>query len=153
MVRRARLCRISEQHQGDRFGELLGECVVKDQRVISPLVVRYIVGTLDDLVRFALANPLDLLEADTGQLFDDRGSGASGSTGRRQVLARIGTVIVAGGMISRTEDTGMAWMLEDAKVERFLVRLNTPGDGMVGLDIDPSDKVRLSARNQISMCD
>lgn len=82
MVRRARLGRISEQHEGDRFGKLLGKCVVKDQRVVSPFIVRYIVGTLDDFVRFALANPSDLLEADTGQLFNDRGSGASGSSGR-----------------------------------------------------------------------
>lgn len=83
VVRRARMCRISEQHQGDRFGDLLGEGVVKDQRVVPTLIVRYIVGTLDDLVRFALANPSDLLEADTGQLFNDRGSRTSGSSGRR----------------------------------------------------------------------
>ncbi len=56
-------------------------------------------------------------------------------------------------MIGRTEDTGMAGMLEDAKVEGFLVRLDAPGDGMVGLDIDPSDEVGLSGRIHISMCD
>lgn len=34
-------------------------------------------------------------------------------------------------------------MLEDSKVHRLLVRLNTPGDGVVGADVDPSYKVRL----------
>jgi hypothetical protein len=33
------------------------------------------------------------------------------------------------------------------------VRLDAPGDGMVRLDIDPSDKVGLSGRIHISMRD
>lgn len=32
-------------------------------------------------------------------------------------------------------------MLEDAEIDRFLVRPNTPGDCMLGFDINPADKV------------
>ena len=32
-------------------------------------------------------------------------------------------------------------MLEEAKVDAFLVRLNAPRDGMLGFDVDPSNKV------------
>lgn len=38
-------------------------------------------------------------------------------------------------------------MLEDAKVQRLLVRLYAPGDGVAGGDVDPADKVRLAARS------
>ncbi len=34
-----------------------------------------------------------------------------------------------------------AWVLEYAKIDRFLVRPYTPGDCMLGFDINPSDKV------------
>ena len=34
-------------------------------------------------------------------------------------------------------------MFEEAKVDGLLVRLNTPRDGVVGTDIDPTYKVRL----------
>ena len=37
-------------------------------------------------------------------------------------------------------------MLEDAKIDGFLVRPNTPRDCMLGFDIDPADKVRLEGR-------
>jgi hypothetical protein len=40
----------------------------------------------------------------------------------------------------------MARMLEDAKVEGFLVRLNAPGDGMARFDIDPTNKIRLGEK-------
>lgn len=35
-------------------------------------------------------------------------------------------------------------MFEDAKIDGLLVRLNAPRDGVVGADIDPTYKVRLS---------
>lgn len=40
----------------------------------------------------------------------------------------------------------IAGVLEDAKVERLLVRLYAPGDGVACRDVDPADEVRLAAR-------
>lgn len=37
-------------------------------------------------------------------------------------------------------------MLKDAEVEGFFMRLNTPGDGMIGFDIDPADQVGLKTQ-------
>lgn len=34
-------------------------------------------------------------------------------------------------------------MLEYAKVDRFLMRLDAPRDGIVGVDVDPTYKIRL----------
>lgn len=41
------------------------------------------------------------------------------------------------------QSRGLAWVFEDAKVDGLLVRLNTPRDGVVGADINPTYKVRL----------
>lgn len=41
------------------------------------------------------------------------------------------------------QSRGLAWVFEDAKVDGLLVWLNTPRDGVVGADIDPTYKVRL----------
>lgn len=38
-------------------------------------------------------------------------------------------------------------MLEDAKVQRLLVRLYAPRDGVACGDVDPADKVRLATRS------
>lgn len=32
-------------------------------------------------------------------------------------------------------------MLEDPKIERLLMGLNAPGDGMFGFDVDPAYKI------------
>ena len=40
-------------------------------------------------------------------------------------------------------------MLEDAEVQRLLVRLDAPRDGMLGFDGDPADEVRLSGRSVV----
>lgn len=34
-------------------------------------------------------------------------------------------------------------MLEDAEIQGFLMRLDAPGDSMVGFDIYPADQIRL----------
>lgn len=41
------------------------------------------------------------------------------------------------------QSRGLAWVFEDTKVDGLLMRLNTPRDGVVGADIDPTYKVRL----------
>lgn len=33
----------------------------------------------------------------------------------------------------------MTGMLENTKIQGFLVRLDTPGNGMIGFDIDPTE--------------
>jgi hypothetical protein len=38
---------------------------------------------------------------------------------------------------------GGAWVLEDAKVDRLLVRLDAPRDGVARRDVDPANEVRL----------
>lgn len=37
----------------------------------------------------------------------------------------------------------MTGVLKDAEVEGLLVRLDTPGDGMIRPDIDPADQIGL----------
>ena len=48
--------------------------------------------------------------------------------------------------VGGVEYGGVSGVLEDAEVERFLVRLDTPGDGIVGFDIDPADQVGLGSQ-------
>jgi hypothetical protein len=43
----------------------------------------------------------------------------------------------------RAQSRGLARVFEDTKVDRLLVRLNAPRDGMVGVDINPTYKVGL----------
>jgi hypothetical protein len=65
---------------------------------------------------------------------------------------RGGGAILEGGRSGEVRScTGcIAGVLEDAKVQRFLVWLYAPGDGVAGRDIDPADKVRLAARSALS---
>jgi len=55
----------------------------------------------------------------------------------RQILIRIGAMRVG------TRQGGMTGMLEDAEIQGFLMRLDAPGDSMVGFDIYPADQIRL----------
>lgn len=40
-------------------------------------------------------------------------------------------------------------MLEDAEIERLLVRLDAPGNSVIGLDRDPADEVRLLRASRV----
>lgn len=42
-------------------------------------------------------------------------------------------------------------MLEDAKVDRLLVWLNAPGDGVPCRDVDPADEVRLDSISTVRL--
>lgn len=145
--------RVGQEHEGDGLGDLFGKGIVEDERVITRLGGRYIVSTLGDPIRLTLANPLDRLETNGCQLLDDGGllvPGGARVGGRSgEVLGRVGALGIGGGQMRA--QTGLAGVLEDSKVYRLLVRLNTPGDGMVGADVDPSYEVRLLARERLGL--
>lgn len=87
--------RVCEKDESDGLGDLFGERIVEDKRVVPALVDRHIVCSLRDGVGLTLANPLDSLESNRRQLLDDRGlriagAGVRGCSG--QVLVGIGTV-------------------------------------------------------------
>lgn len=98
-----------------------------------------------DLVCLTFPGPFDCFQADSCQFFDDGRlllSCAGGCCGCGEVLGGIGTLRVGGGEMG-TCSGRLARMLEDAKVDRFLMRLNAPRDGIVGVDVDPAYKIRL----------
>lgn len=43
----------------------------------------------------------------------------------------------------------IAGVLKDAKVQRLLVWLYAPGDGVACGDVDPADKIRLATRSAL----
>ena len=53
---------------------------------------------------------------------------------------------IAGGQV-RGWARCISGVFEDAKVQRLLVRLYAPGDGVACRDVDPADEVRLAARS------
>jgi hypothetical protein len=67
------LGRIGKKYKCCRFGDLLRERVVKNQGVVSPFIGQHIITPLCDLVRFAFAQPRDLLKANARQFVDDSG--------------------------------------------------------------------------------
>lgn len=54
------------------------------------------------------------------------------------ILPRVGGAVGVGGQ------GRLAGMLEDAKVDGALVRLDAPGDGVLALDVDPAHEIGLS---------
>jgi hypothetical protein len=48
---------------------------------------------------------------------------------------------------------GCAWVLEDAKIHRLLVRLDAPGDGVSCRDVDPANEVRLGGLAVLDIMD
>lgn len=137
--------RIGQEDQRQGLGYLFGEGVVEHQRVVAPLIERYIEGTLRNLVRLAFPCPFDGLQTNPGQLLDYGGlllSRAGRGCGCGEILGGIGALGI-GGRDLRTQSRRLSGVFEDAEVDRLLVRLNTPRDGVVGVDIDPTNKIRL----------
>lgn len=119
---------VGQKNEGDGLGDLFGEGVVEDERVVTTLVGRHIVCPLGDRVRFAFADPLDGLESNRRQLLEGSGllvAGASVRDCRRQVLVGIRAVGI-GGRQAGAQLGRLARMLEEAKVHRLLMRLNAP---------------------------
>jgi hypothetical protein len=141
------VCRISHKDEGRRLGDGLGEGVVKDEAVHAALALGHVVCAHGDMVGLALAVPVDLLEANGRQLLEDQGAvvarcrGAAGACGGDLEA----TLDCRGrGGEGRAVSVGIAWVLEDAKVEGFAVRLDAPGDGVLARHVDPADEVRLA---------
>lgn len=139
---------ISQEHEGDLFRDLLGKSIVEDERIVPR--VRNLVCALRNLVGFALAHPLDRFEANARQLVNNSGELVARSRscgGRRKVLIRVGAMRVGGREMSA--ERRLTGVLEDAKVDRFLVRLDAPRDSVASADADPSHKVRLAERTRL----
>jgi hypothetical protein len=137
--------RIGEENKCQGLGDLLGERVIENERIIAPFAGRYIVCPLCDLVCLTLARPFDYFEPNSRQLLDNGRlllprAGSSRRCG--EVLGGIGALGIGGRNVG-AQRRGLARVFEYAKVDRLLVRLNTPRDGVVGADIDPTYKVRL----------
>lgn len=133
--------RIRQQHQRHGLGQLFRKCIIKYESVIPALILRDIVSPLRNLIGLTLPDPFDLLQPNSRKFLDNRQvivtvSSTSHSV-RRQVLIRIGAMRVG------ARYGGMTGMLEDAEIQGFLMRLDAPGEGMVGFDVYPADEIRL----------
>ena len=137
--------RVGQKDEGDGLGDLLGEGIVEDERIVPGFLHRHIVRALRDPVGFTLAHPFDRLETDARQLLDHRrrliaGTGVRGCRG--QVLVGIGAVGIGGRKVGTQSRS--AGVFEDAEVDRFLMRLDAPRDGVAGANIDPSHEIGLA---------
>jgi hypothetical protein len=87
--------RIGEKDKCHGLGELFGEGVVENKRVVAIFAGWYIVSALSDLVCLTLSGPFDCLQANSCQLVDDGGlllSRAGSRCGCGEVLGGIGTL-------------------------------------------------------------
>lgn len=137
--------RIGEENKCQGLGDLFGECVIENEGIVAPFAERHIVGPLGNLVCLTLARPFDYFEPNSRQLLDNGRLLLPCAGSRRrcgEVLGGIGALGI-GRRNMGAQTRGLAWVFEDAKVDGLLVRLNTPRDGVVGADIDPTYKVRL----------
>lgn len=126
--------RVCHEHKSGHLSGRFGECIIENQRIVAALVQRHAVGALGDLVGLAFSHPLNRLQASAAQFVNH-----GGGFGRGFDTVRIGRA----GRSGSARLAGLAEVFEDAKVERFLVRLQAPGDGVVALDADPSNEVGL----------
>ncbi len=119
---------IGEEEEGRRLGDVLGKGVVENHGIVARLAWEYIVSALSDLVRLASANPGHLLEPNASQLLNDN----------RGRILRLDVVIVEDKIRRGRRKEGdirglrglsasyVPWVLEDAEVDRLLVRLHRP---------------------------
>jgi hypothetical protein len=144
--------RVRQQHKRRGLGDLFGEGVIEHEGVVSALLRRNVVRALGYAVGFAFPNPLDWLETDASEFINHDGRGLAGSrgifsgfyaidlSGRRRSGERGGR---GGGM-------QLAGMLEDAKIQRLFMRLDTPRNCVVTLHVNPSYEVGLATTNPVS---
>jgi hypothetical protein len=94
-TKRLQARRISEEDKCQGLGDLFGEGVVENKRVITIFTKRYIVGALGNLVCLTLAGPFDRFQANSCQFIDDGGlllPRAGSRCGCGEVLGGIGTL-------------------------------------------------------------